>query len=206
MPKTSNTRSSPSPSGCAAPPRLEVFGYGAPRRLQPYVEAHPLGRMATHSRTGGVPALPGARGPAPRRDGHRQSGVPAEIGMALTAHKTVTMFMRYVHTEDDPNRQAAEATAFRECIVVQGMASTTERDLPEKPPSKILRGLPLQLYRGRSKRSSSSVQRAPGSATIDLTEPGKARTALRRLRTPVRLLRSRRQGMSECRGLFPPLS
>jgi len=25
-----------------------------------------------------------------------------KVGMALTAHKTVTMFMRYVHTEDDP--------------------------------------------------------------------------------------------------------
>ena len=30
------------------------------------------------------------------------SGVPVKVGMALTAHKTVTMFMRYVHTEDDP--------------------------------------------------------------------------------------------------------
>ncbi len=31
--------------------------------------------------------------------------------MALTAHKTVAMFMRYVHTEDNPVRQAAELVA-----------------------------------------------------------------------------------------------
>jgi integrase len=37
------------------------------------------------------------------------SGIPVKVGMALTAHKTVTMFMRYVHTEDDPVRAAAEA-------------------------------------------------------------------------------------------------
>jgi integrase len=36
------------------------------------------------------------------------SGIPAKVGMVLTAHKTVTMFMRYIHTEDDLVRQAAE--------------------------------------------------------------------------------------------------
>ena len=39
------------------------------------------------------------------------SGLPIKVGMALTAHKTVTMFMRYVHVEDDPVREAAEAVA-----------------------------------------------------------------------------------------------
>lgn len=39
------------------------------------------------------------------------SGVPIKVGMALTAHKTVTMFMTYVHTEDDPVRAAAEKVA-----------------------------------------------------------------------------------------------
>ena len=51
--------------------------------------------------------------------------------MALTAHKTVTMFMRYVHTEDDPIRQAAETVASRRRIVVQGAASTTDGGLDE---------------------------------------------------------------------------
>ncbi len=41
------------------------------------------------------------------------SGVPVKVGMALTAHKTVMMFMRYVHTEDDPIRAAAETVAAR---------------------------------------------------------------------------------------------
>ena len=55
--------------------------------------------------------------------------------MALTAHKTVTMFMRYVHTEDDPIRQAAETVASRRRSVVQGAASTAEGDLNKKPPA-----------------------------------------------------------------------
>ena len=38
--------------------------------------------------------------------------------MALTAHKTVAMFMRYVHTEDDPVRKAAELVANRRKSVV----------------------------------------------------------------------------------------
>jgi hypothetical protein len=33
--------------------------------------------------------------------------------MQLTAHKTVTQFMRYVHTEDDPVRAPAEVVALR---------------------------------------------------------------------------------------------
>ncbi len=41
------------------------------------------------------------------------SGIPVKVGMALTAHKTVAMFMRYVHTEDAPVRQAAELVASR---------------------------------------------------------------------------------------------
>lgn len=41
------------------------------------------------------------------------SGTPLKVGMALTAHKTVTMFMRYVHTEDDQVRAAAEDVARR---------------------------------------------------------------------------------------------
>ena len=46
------------------------------------------------------------------------SGIPVKVGMALTAHKTVAMFMRYVHTEDDPVRKAAELVANRRKSVV----------------------------------------------------------------------------------------
>ena len=48
------------------------------------------------------------------------SGVPVKVGMALTAHKTVTMFMRYVHAEDDPIRAAAETVAARRRSLVGG--------------------------------------------------------------------------------------
>jgi len=46
------------------------------------------------------------------------SGVPVKVGMQLTAHKTVTQFMRYVHTEDDPVRAAAETVASRRRLVL----------------------------------------------------------------------------------------
>jgi hypothetical protein len=32
------------------------------------------------------------------------SGVPVKIGMQLTAHRTITQFTRYVHTEDEAIR------------------------------------------------------------------------------------------------------
>ena len=57
------------------------------------------------------------------------SGVPVKVGMALTAHKTVTMFMRYVHTEDDPIREAAETVASRRRKVVQGATPEAGADL-----------------------------------------------------------------------------
>lgn len=58
--------------------------------------------------------------------GHRQFGVPVKVGMALTAHKTVAMFMRYVHTEDDPVRQAAELVANRRKSVVGAPSEANE--------------------------------------------------------------------------------
>ncbi|ODT06514.1 MAG: integrase [Mesorhizobium sp. SCN 65-20] len=46
------------------------------------------------------------------------SGVPLKVGMALTAHKTVAMFMRYIHNEDDPVRSAADVVAARRRSVI----------------------------------------------------------------------------------------
>jgi hypothetical protein len=53
------------------------------------------------------------------------SGVPVKVGMQLTAHKTVTQFMRYVHTEDDPVRAAAETVASRRLVVLSGQRTST---------------------------------------------------------------------------------
>ncbi|GLW38838.1 integrase [Pectobacterium carotovorum subsp. carotovorum] len=54
------------------------------------------------------------------------SGIPVKVGMALTAHKTVVMFMRYVHTEDDPVREAAELVANRRKTITGAKQPPTE--------------------------------------------------------------------------------
>ena len=53
------------------------------------------------------------------------SGIPVKVGMALTAHKTVVMFMRYVHTEYKPVREAAELVANRRKTIT-GMQGAKE--------------------------------------------------------------------------------
>ncbi|EBZ2548146.1 DUF4102 domain-containing protein [Salmonella enterica subsp. enterica serovar Alachua] len=53
------------------------------------------------------------------------AGIPVKVGMALTAHKTVVMFMRYVHTEDKPVREAAELVANRRKTIT-GMQGAKE--------------------------------------------------------------------------------
>lgn len=65
------------------------------------------------------------------------SGIPVKVGMALTAHKTVTMFMRYVHTEDDPVRAAAEAVTQRRLSLIGGgkVATPAPVDPQEEPPT-----------------------------------------------------------------------
>jgi integrase len=63
------------------------------------------------------------------------SGIPVKVGMALTAHKTVTMFMRYVHTEDDPVRAAAEAVAQRRQTLIGG---ATTASVPASVPEPII--------------------------------------------------------------------
>jgi len=60
------------------------------------------------------------------------SGVPVKVGMQLTAHKTVTQFMRYVHTEDDPVRAAAETVAARRRLVVSGHQAIPKTLEPHK--------------------------------------------------------------------------
>jgi integrase len=54
------------------------------------------------------------------------SGVPLKVGMQLTAHKTVTQFMRYVHTEDEPVRAAAETVASRRLALLSGRRSAPQ--------------------------------------------------------------------------------
>ncbi|MES0151574.1 hypothetical protein NKJ95_31070 [Mesorhizobium sp. M0012] len=53
--------------------------------------------------------------------------------MALTAHKTVTMFMRYVHTDDDPIRAAADAVAQRRLTLIGGAPAVPAPTLIPEP-------------------------------------------------------------------------
>ena len=66
------------------------------------------------------------------------SGIPIKVGMALTAHKTVTQFMEYVHTEDEQVRAAAEAVASRRLALIGGttVAAVPHRhNEPADPPA-----------------------------------------------------------------------
>jgi len=66
------------------------------------------------------------------------SGVPVKVGMQLTAHKTVTQFMRYVHTEDDPVRAAAETVASRRLVVLSGRPTAPQPAHNIVQPAKVL--------------------------------------------------------------------
>ncbi len=67
------------------------------------------------------------------------SGIPVKVGMALTAHKTVTMFMRYVHAEDDRIRAAAETVTQRRQALVAGtvIGETPSTELAAMPQPRI---------------------------------------------------------------------
>lgn len=67
------------------------------------------------------------------------SGIPLKVGMALTAHKTVEAFMRYIHVEDDQVRAAAEVVADRRATIVASKG---------RAPSPWLNGPPDTLPAG----------------------------------------------------------
>ncbi len=111
-----------------AAPRLEKSPYVCPSILDPNRP------MPKHTYYKGWQRILGRAG-LPRIGTHgirhraatdiANSGIPVKVGMALTAHRTVTMFMRYVHTEDDPVRAAADAVAFRRQGLIGGAAAAT---------------------------------------------------------------------------------
>ena len=83
--------------------------------------------------------------------------------MALTAHKTVTMFMRYVHTEDDPIRAAAETVAARRRTVVAGKHAT---EAPSEQVADLSAVTPITIAPSRA-----AAPRAPA-------RPGPTKTAM----------------------------
>lgn len=120
------------------------------------------------------------------------SGVPVKVGMALTAHKTVTMFMRYVHTEDDSIRAAAETVAARRRGIVGGVRPpAAPKDLatpvapvikpvaaaliaPTKPLIALGDGLsvsPTKLGNYRPYRKRSGPNRPSPPKAVKATDP-----------------------------------
>ena len=90
------------------------------------------------------------------------SGVPIKVGMALTAHKTVTQFMTYVHTEDDPVRAAAEKVA--NCGETPSTAGYRPRLPRRHPPSRKAKTRTSQgNYRPYRHRKSPKRAVPPGT-------------------------------------------
>lgn len=103
-------------------PRLESSPFVVPALFNPQAA------MPDHTYSGGWARIlqrAGVRHCGTHAIRHRaatdiaNSGVPTKVGMALTAHKTVTMFMRYVHPEDDAIRDAADRVADRRRRLVE---------------------------------------------------------------------------------------
>lgn len=74
------------------------------------------------------------------------SGIPLKVGVALTAHKTVAMFMRYIHNEDDPVRVAADMVAARRRSVVGPRTSTLRMAPALEPRLEMTPSLSLKLH------------------------------------------------------------
>ncbi len=62
------------------------------------------------------------------------SGIPVKVGMVLTSHKTVAMFMRYIQTEDAPVRAATELVANRRKTITEAQRKAPEPAGMLSPP------------------------------------------------------------------------
>ena len=174
-----------------AAPRLEKSPYVCPSILDPNRP------MPKHTYYKGWQRILGRAG-LPRIGTHgirhraatdiANSGIPVKVGMALTAHRTVTMFMRYVHTEDDPVRAAADAVAFRRQGLIGGAAAATAATSAPAPiiaPETVAEstaegGKPLGFddgnYRSRTKLGNYRPFRHRGGPNRAVP-PGTKRTA-----------------------------
>lgn len=123
------------------------------------------------------------------------SGAPIKVGMALTAHKTVTQFMRYIHTEDDPVRSAADTVAanrrtvtgsstivpssaepfesYNKEVGVAPVAETPEAQQPAPPPvladAKYTSKTTLGNYRPFRHRTGDNRAVPPGTRRVEGT-------------------------------------
>jgi len=99
--------------------------------------------------------------------------------MALTAHKTVTQFMTYVHTGDDPIRAAAEKVANLRRDTIDSRASATPAARPATA-SAITEGDKTSTSQGnyRPYRHRKSPKRAvpPGTKRATPETPAVVRS------------------------------
>lgn len=99
------------------------------------------------------------------------SGIPIKVCMALTAHKTVTQFMAYVHAEDDPVRAAAEKVA----TLRRGAIDSRAQAVASVPTSFIADGKKTHTSQGnyRPYRHRKSPTRAvpPGTKRAAKSAP-----------------------------------
>ena len=116
-------------------PRLEASPYVCPSIFDPNV---PMPKLTYYNGWRRILSRAGIPHVGTHGIRHRSvtdianSGIPVKVGMALSAHKTVTMFMRYVHTEDEQVRAAADAVAFRRLALVR---ETAAADAPKPTPT-----------------------------------------------------------------------
>lgn len=117
------------------------------------------------------------------------SGVPVKVGMQLTAHKTVTQFMRYVHTEDDQVRAAAETVAARRLFLLSDQRTSPQpaHNVMVVQPAKLLKapdakpaGLDDGQYGSKTKLGSYRPFRHRSGANRAIP-PGTKRTGKARL-------------------------
>jgi hypothetical protein len=108
------------------------------------------------------------------------SGVPVKVGMQLTGHKTVTQFMRYVHTEDDPVRAAAETVASRRRIVISGQRSSPQ------PENRVATIQPPGVLKVPVAKPTGFDDRRPGSnsAKLGTYRPFRRRSGANRAAPP----------------------
>lgn len=97
------------------------------------------------------------------------SGVPMKVGMALTAHKTVSMFMRYVHTEDDPVRAAAEKVAARRQETIGSAVVVTPSATKEATDGGGATPTSLGSYRPYRHRKAPTRAVPPGTKRASAT-------------------------------------
>ncbi len=98
------------------------------------------------------------------------SGVSVKIGMALTAHKTAAMFMRYVHAEDSPVREAAERVASLRKDLVGGQQEWTDSLAPPEPVEQERGHTSLGKYRPYRHRRVLDRAVPPGTNRASLSK------------------------------------